>query len=456
MPAATAFDADFADRLTAVLARIAPGRLARLARLSGGANMESWSIDWADDKGSSGYILRRAPCAEWMAGRPFGLDSEAALIRAARAHGVLAPEVIAELAPADGLGEGYLMVRVEAEVSPATILAAPAVTLIDDIARELARIHALPLAAIPATIPHMDTAAALTELKAAFIGYGGDRPILAAAFHWLEQHLPEPAPPALVHGDLRLGNIMATPAGLAAVLDWELAHIGDRHEDLAYGCMTVWRFGAIDRPAFGLAGLARYVAAYQAAGGGPVDPARFRFWLIYRTLWWALGCLKMGAIWRSGIDASLERAVIARRTAEQELDLLMLLEEDLPDTLRRPGLDPGPPLSTPAPVGETTASELLAAIADWLTTDIKAHAQGRDKFMAAVGINALGIVQRELAAPVAATDKALADALLSGAQTLATPGTLARLRILALAKLANDVPKYPALAKARALWRELP
>jgi aminoglycoside phosphotransferase (APT) family kinase protein len=389
-----------------------------------------------------------------MAGRPFGLDSEAALVRAARAGGVLAPDVVAVLTPTDDLGEGYIMVRVEAEVSPPIILAEAAPHLIDDIARELARIHALPLEAIPTSIPSMDTAEALAALKQRFIDYGGDRPILAAAIRWLEDHLPDPASPALVHGDLRLGNIMAIPDGLAAVLDWELAHIGDAHEDLAYGCMTVWRFGTINKPAFGLADLDRYFAAYEAAGGGPVDHARFRFWLTYRTLWWALGCLQMGAFWRGGVDASLERAVIARRTSEQELDLLMLLEAELPEALRHPCVEPTPLSTIPAPTGETTASEILGAIADWIATDVKARAEGRDKFMAAVAINAFGIVRRELNHPLDFTDKPLSDDLLAGRATLATPGLLQRLRRMALDKLANDVPKYAALAKARELWSE--
>src|SRR3546814_19597485 len=51
--------------------------------------------------------------------------------------------------------------------------------------------------------------------------------------------------------------------GLAAVLDWELAHLGDGHEDLAFGCMTVWRFGRLDRPAFGVGSLEDYFAAYE-------------------------------------------------------------------------------------------------------------------------------------------------------------------------------------------------
>lgn len=436
------------DILAKALARMAGGAalpLSNLARLSGGANMESWSFDW----GGAGYVLRRAPSAEMMEGRPFGHDVEAALVRAARAGGVLAPEVVGELHADDGLGTGYVMKRVEAEVSPPKILADPPASLIDDLARELARIHAIaPRDDIP--LPHMDTAAALADLKTRFAAYGGDRPIIALAIKWCEDNLPAPSDPKLVHGDLRMGNVMVAPDGLAAVLDWELAHWGDPHEDLAYGCMTVWRFGHIDKPAFGCADLDSYFAAYEAHGGGTVDRARFRFWLVYRTLWWALGCMQMGDIWRSGVDRSLERAVIGRRTSENELDLLLLLEEDAPEAEKA-----AVTLDTPAPVrraGEPSAVELLEALREWIDTDVKAKAQGREKFMAAVAMNALGMLIREQENPVTLYDKALSDDLLSGAQSLATPGLLQRLRKAALTKLANDVPKYAALDAARRTW----
>lgn len=420
-------------------------QISGLARLSGGANMESSSFDFA----GRGYVLRRAPSAEMMAKRPFGHKVEAAIIRAACAAGVKAPVIVGELEEDDGLGTGYIMERVEAEVNPAKILAEPPPSLIRDLARELARIHAIPVAALP-DLPVMDTAEALAELKTRFIAYGGDRPIIALAIKWCEDNLPAPAPLALVHGDLRMGNVMVDGHGLAAVLDWELAHFGDAHEDLAYGCLTVWRFGHIDKPAFGCASLETYFAGYEAAGGGPVDRARFRFWLIYRTLWWALGCIQMGDIWRTGIDRTLERAVIGRRTSENETDLLLLLEEDAPETQRLAvRLDPP---AEPRRQGEPSAAELLEAVRDWVEVDIKSKAQGRDKFMAAVAMNALGMLIREVSHPVALYDKPLCDDILAGRLTLATPGLLARLRKITLAKLANDVPKYATLAKAREIW----
>jgi aminoglycoside phosphotransferase (APT) family kinase protein len=437
---------DITSALAAVMARCTgtTAGIENFTRLSGGANMESSSFDYA----GRGYVLRRAPSAEMMAGRPFGHDVEAAIIRAAVAGGVKAPIIVGELAEIDGLGTGYVMERVEAEVNPAKILSDPPAPLITDLARELARIHAMP--ALPLPIPVMDTAAALADLKARFFGYGGDRPILALAIRWLEDNLPAPVPPVLVHGDFRMGNLMVDSDGLAAVLDWEIAHMGDAHEDLAYGCMTVWRFGQIDKPAFGCADLDSYFAAYEAESGTTVDRARFRFWLVYRTFWWALGCMQMADIWRTGADRSLERAVIGRRTSENELDLLMLLEEDAPETQRIAlTLDPAP---EPRRMGEPSTTEMLEAITEWIVADVKPKAEGHDRFKVAVALNALGMLTREAANPVTVHDKALADDILSGHKSLATPGLLTKLRKAALAKLGNDVPKYAALAKAREIW----
>jgi aminoglycoside phosphotransferase (APT) family kinase protein len=434
--------------LSAFMTRaVGSGSLSGLARLSGGANMESWAFDWAD----GAYVLRRAPSAEYMAGRPYGHADEAALVIAAHSAGVKAPEVVGVLTDGDGMGTGYVMRRVIAEVSPAKILANPPPSLLADLGRELARIHAIPVEAIPAAIPLMDTVAALAELKARFLDYGGDRPVIALAIKWCEDHLPPPTDPVLVHGDYRMGNIMVDADGLAVVLDWELAHRGDPHEDLAFGCMTVWRFGRIDQAAFGVGSLAEYFAAYEAAGGVRVDRQRFHFWLVYRTLWWALGCLQMGQMWRSGADPTVERVVIGRRTAEQELDLLLLLEGEAPAAERDRAL-PSPLAAAAVPTGEPTGREMVQAVRDWLADAIKPTAEGHGKFQVAVAMNALGIVMRDLDAGVRAEDKALADGLLSGAVTLAEPGLLAQLRRAVLNKCDVDSPKYAALARARETW----
>ena len=444
---------DLSEPLSALMFRIAgSGALSGLSRLSGGANMESWAFEWGEAGKAAAYVLRRAPSAAYMADRPFGHVDEAALVVAAFDAGVKAPEVVGVLETGDGLGTGYVMRRIMGEVSPVTILNAPPPSLLGDLARELARIHAVPLDKVPAAIPLMDTGAALAELKARFLAYGGDRPVIALAIRWCEDHLPEPAAPVLVHGDYRMGNVMVDGNGLAAVLDWELAHRGDAHEDLAFGCMSVWRFGRLDKPAFGVGSLADYFAAYEAAGGVKVDPERFRFWLVYRTLWWALGCLQMGQAWRSGADKTVERVVVGRRTAEQELDLVRLLEEEAPEEERERALPP-PSAPSPAPTGEPTNAEMVEAVRDWIEGSIKPASQGHAKFEAVVAMNALGIVLRDLEAGTRAEDRDLAAALLRGERTLAEPGLLAKLRRDVLDKCAVDSPKYAPLAAARAAWR---
>jgi aminoglycoside phosphotransferase (APT) family kinase protein len=419
--------------------------IANLVRLSGGANMESSAFD----HGGHRYVLRRAPSAELMAGRPYGHDVEAAIVRAAFTAGVKAPEIIAELTTEDAIGTGYIMRRVDAEVNPGKILANPPASLLSDLAREAAKIHAIELSDIP-QLPHNSAAAMLAEMKTRFIGYGGDRPVFALAFRWLEDHLPTPVEPVLLHGDFRMGNIMVDAGGLAAVLDWELAHLGDRHQDLAYGCINSWRFGHIDRPAFGVGQLEEYWAAYERESGIAVEPSRFCWWLVYSTLWWGLCCLQMAEIWRKGMDSTLERAVIGRRASETEVDLLLLLEEEAPEGER--GKINLPEASPIRRMGEPSSIEMLEALAKWVEDDIKPAAQGRDRFMAAVAVNAVGMLKREAEKPVTVHDKALSDALLAGTQNLATPGLLAQLKIGALIKLAADQPKYSAFAKARAIW----
>lgn len=432
--------------LAVALGRIGLPPPVELMRLSGGANMESWRFR----SGSETCVLRRAPSPEMMVGRPLDHAGEAQVIRAARAAGVMAPEVLVELEPGDGIGSGYVMRAIAGSPDPNAFLAEADPSLaIRDIARELVAVHRTDCARIG--VPLLDPAQGVVDLRDRFMAYGGDRPILALALNWLVANLPPPVTPRLVHGDFRLGNLMFEDGRVTGVLDWELAHLGDWHEDLAFGCMTVWRFSRPDRPGYGLTSISELADAYEAAGGDVFDPARFRFWTIYRTVWWALGCLQMGGFWRAGHDRSVERVVVARRTAEQELDLLLLLEDLAPEAERNRPLPPAAEPLAPG-TGEPSGAEILTAVSEWLAADIKPLVSGRGRFDLAVARNALGIVAREIAQRPVATDAALAAQVMAGAADLATPGLLARLRRMALDKLSADMPKYPALAAARARW----
>ncbi|QIQ87162.1 phosphotransferase [Erythrobacter sp.] len=435
------------EGLAKALARAGMGAPEGLHRLTGGATMESWRFS------STGkdFVLRRAPSLEFMADRPFGHATEAAVIRAARAAGVTAPEVVVELEPGDGIGSGFVMRALPGTPNPKDILAMEdASGLLRQVARDLARIHSLRPGDVPEDVPVMDYREAIADLRRQFEEAGGDRPIIALGLKWMEDHCPpRETEPVLNHGDYRMGNILAENSNLTGVLDWELAHFGDPHEDLAFGCMAVWRFHRYDRPALGLGSLEDYFAAYEATSGRKVDRERFRYWLVHRTVWWAMGCLRCAKVWRDGSDRMLERVVISRRTSEQELDLLMLLEEDAPDEERRARADPD--IEAAAPTGEATSGEIATAVAEWLAT-LKDKVEGHDRFQLAVARNALGMIARDDAIVPMLEDADLAQEILGGGTGLDEPGLLAELKTAALEKLAADVPKYPALEAAWKQW----
>ena len=436
------------EGLARALARAGLSAPDRLERLTGGATMESWRFS----AGGDDFVLRRAPSLAFIEDRPFGHDTEAAIIRAAHAAGVTAPEVVVELQDSDQIGSGFVMRALPGTPDPRQILAMEEPDrLLAEAAADLARIHAMAARDLPPDVPVLDYAEGIAKLREQFEEAGGDRPIIALGLRWLLDNLPEPVEPVLNHGDFRLGNLLAEDSRLAGVLDWELAHFGDYHEDLAFGCMPVWRFGAYDRPALGLGSLEEYFAAYEAAGGRKIDPERFRFWIIYRTVWWALGCLKNARVWRSGEDRMLERVVISRRTSEQELDLVMLLEEDATDEKRKTPQDRDfdRRFST---ASEARFGEIATAISEWLAT-IKDKMEGHDRFQLAVARNALGMIARESEAYGRSIwDKPMADTFLNGSEGIDDGINLYELREMAFAKVMVDSPKYPSLAVARSKW----
>jgi aminoglycoside phosphotransferase (APT) family kinase protein len=111
------------------------------------------------------------------------------------------------------------------------------------------------------------------------------------------------------------------------VLDWELVHIGEVYEDLAWFCIRAWRFGApADYAAGGLGSIEDFLAAYEQAGGAAIDRAAFHWWLVLATLRWGVICRYQAERHLSGQNRSVELAAIGRRVCETEWDLLTLLE----------------------------------------------------------------------------------------------------------------------------------
>jgi aminoglycoside phosphotransferase (APT) family kinase protein len=324
---------DFTDRLRRVVPQWVPDAVDVVAveRLSGGASQAIWSFDVLTPQAIIPLIMRCAQqwSAEGQSGSA-GMVTEAALMQLAALGGVPVPRVRGVLRPEDGLGEGFAMDRIAGETQGRAILRDPQFAAIrSTLAAEcgciMAHLHALPRD----EMPPLRTGWAEGEWRewaARHRANGTDRPVFELALRWLETNTPQPVGEAvLVHGDFRNGNLIVGPEGVRAVLDWELAHLGDPMEDLGWFCVNSWRFGHIDQAAGGFGSREAMFTGYEAAGGAPVDPARVHFWEVFGTFKWGVVCDSMAHAFASGVDRSLQRAAIGRRASEAEIDLLHLL-----------------------------------------------------------------------------------------------------------------------------------
>ncbi len=321
---------DIPAALSALAPRLSPGVTTATSarRLSGGASLETWTFDLDD---GTPLILRRRPAGGSMSEAALPLSTEAALLAAVAPQGAPVPEVVRVCALADGLGEAYVMRRLEGETLGKRIVRDEAFAAVrPGLARRcgevLAAIHATPLNGLP-PLETSDAASELMRYEAVYRQSGAQRPVFEAAFRWLADRAPPLERPVLVHGDFRNGNLMISPEmGLVGVLDWELAHLGDPAEDLGWICVNSWRFGEWRRPVGGFGDYQDLLEGHAAAGGAPVSLERLLFWQALGSLKWGVMCLMMYASFASGADRSIERAMIGRRASETEIDLVLLME----------------------------------------------------------------------------------------------------------------------------------
>lgn len=377
----------------------AGARVEELRRLSGGASRETWSFDVVDAVARHELILQRLRPGASASSTGVAIATEAALLRTAGDHGVPVARVVAS---DDGqvLGSaGMVVERLAGETIARKLLrddewSAARGRLGAQVGAAMAAIHALPVAAAPALLP-VDQLAQYREI---LDGLGEPHPAFELGFRWLAAHRPPPNVPGIVHGDLRMGNLLVDHDGLRAVLDWELAHLGDPLEDLGWFCVRAWRFGS-PLPAGGVATREQLVAAYEEVSGRPVDLESLRWWEVMGTLKWGVICVLQAWGHLSGASRSVELATIGRRVCENEWDLLALL--------------PGGPLARPEPPAppdraalhdRPSIAELVEAVREWVDGDVRQGTEGRLSFHARVATNALRMVERELALEPALTE----------------------------------------------------
>lgn len=151
-----------------------------------------------------------------------------------------------------------------------------------DLARVIARLHAVPLDKLPQTGDWAPGSP--TEAMSRSIEYITDLwrrtqqetdPVMDMALRWLA--LNQPPPPARivpVHADIGFHNLLVENEKISALLDWELAHPGDPNEDLCYVRPYVEK----------LLPWEEFLAEYHAHGGCEYLPDRTNFYAIWREV----------------------------------------------------------------------------------------------------------------------------------------------------------------------------
>jgi aminoglycoside phosphotransferase (APT) family kinase protein len=157
-----------------------------------------------------------------------------------------------------------------------------------DLVETLAAIHEIPAERLGALGP----AAGFTEL----VGRWRDThhanvdvpdPVVEEAYEWVLSRDPGPCEPSLVHADFRIGNVLLAEGRVSAVIDWELAYLGDPRFDLGYLAMPYYA-GKFGRPGSDLVGAVAeqewFLDTYARIRGVEVDREVVRTYTVLGTL----------------------------------------------------------------------------------------------------------------------------------------------------------------------------
>jgi aminoglycoside phosphotransferase (APT) family kinase protein len=415
--------------------------------LSGGAIQENWLVA-ADLDGKRQEMVLRTDAPSRVA-VSHGRAEEFAILRAAFAAGVSAPEPLWLCRDIAVLGQVFYLMRRAAGVAPGyrvvrdKSLGGDRVKLAERLGSELARIHTIKPGALgargldflppPRQGPALDQIAALRgDLDRRAVGY----PVLEWGLRWAERHLPAAAEITLIHQDFRSGNYMVDGRGLTAVLDWEFACWGDPMADIGWFCAKCWRYGEDALEAGGIARREDFYRGYEAAGGRKVDATAVHFWEVMAHLRWAIIALQQADRHISGQQRSLELALTGRILPELELTIIELIA---------PG--PWPTAARAARGDEPNGAALLAEARRLLAEELLAQLPEARRYEARMIANAMAIAGREMASRTPAADdlKAFAADVRRGRHD-----TDASLR----ERLAADVLARLAISNPKALPRD--
>ena len=253
------------------------GVVTHSAQTSGGNRCQSWAVDVARPDGTVAEVFLRYGPPRPPGVEPYTLHREAQVYRAIDGAGLQAPRLLAEHPTVQAVlterARGIAEFRRLADAGVKQAIAA-------ELMHNLARLHRIDTALVmldgggqgPRIADHVRTE--LDIWDAMYRETGQADALIDLAFAWLRSNLPDPdGAPALVHGDAGPGNFLFEHARLTAVIDWELAHLGDPMEDLAWFSMRCVMEPVPD--------FAASLRDYERFAGVPVDKARVLYHRVF-------------------------------------------------------------------------------------------------------------------------------------------------------------------------------
>ncbi len=316
-----------------------PVRIENLKPLAGGASQEIWGFDLFRGSDPALELIIRADAGGGTLLSSITRGDEFRLLHIAFKAGVKVPRPYWLCEDTAVLGRSfYITARMKGETIGRKIvrdqeLAEARKVLASQMAEELVRIHSVTpsntdLSFLPPLVKGQSAAEVATERLYVLMDHFTDeaRPALELGLRWLKLNAPPLEQPVLVHGDFRVGNLMVDREGISAVLDWELSHLGDPHEDMAWPLVRFWRFGNSLKRLGGFGDPGAMFESYEKLTGKPVDRARVHYWEVLGNVKWAIGARQQAERHLKGPKKSLELASIGRRAPEMELEVLNLIE----------------------------------------------------------------------------------------------------------------------------------
>ncbi len=327
-------DADRADQeldpeLASWILRVTGGRALRAERRQGGASRAGYAVDVEHDDGRVDELWLRLDTGYGpQSTTTYTVRREGAVYGALRDSAVR----VARLRAVHPTRDGFLAERLVgrnwfAEIRDPDEQVRTARAFM----RQLAALHAIDVHELvlpelgPPTRVSDHVRDELAIWQAQYADGVADEPVISLALSWLAANVPDDAdwPVVLVQGDTGPGNFMYADGDVVAVMDWEMAHWGDLHDDFGWICVRDVQERFTDLP--------ERFRDYEGFGGRRIDLDRLRYFRVLAQARCAIGT-------RRGLLARDSRGEIANHLIYSTLHL-RLLADALAEAMALPAFD---------------------------------------------------------------------------------------------------------------------